>query len=191
VHRDSYVEVERAFYETLPELIGRLVWVRWDSRCVRIFNERMEQVSMHTRIEAGKFSRSLGAGGLNAPVGASCRYWVSRAAVLGEHCAQWAQAAMDARGPEALRSLMALCGLIKKHSATALNGACAKALKTGTHRLKDVKRFLGDHAEQTCFGFVEDHPLIRDLKTYSDFIHLHSHNLDPTIHEEHPQTTCP
>jgi hypothetical protein len=49
VHRDSYVEVERAYYEAPPELIGREVWVRWDSRCVRIFNERMEQVGMHTR----------------------------------------------------------------------------------------------------------------------------------------------
>jgi len=48
VHRDSYVEVEKAFYETPPEFIGRQVWVRWDSRCVRVFNERMEQVAMHT-----------------------------------------------------------------------------------------------------------------------------------------------
>ena len=28
VHRDSYVEVERAFYEAPPELIGREIWVR-------------------------------------------------------------------------------------------------------------------------------------------------------------------
>ena len=42
VHRDSYVEVQKAFYEAPPELIGREVWVRWDSRCVKIFNERME-----------------------------------------------------------------------------------------------------------------------------------------------------
>jgi transposase len=67
VHRDSYVEVERAFYEAPPELIGREVWVRWDSRCVRIFNERMEQIGMHTRQEPGKFSHSLGAGGFSAP----------------------------------------------------------------------------------------------------------------------------
>ena len=45
VHRDSYVEVERAFHEAPPELIGREIWVRWDNpRRVRIFNERMEQV---------------------------------------------------------------------------------------------------------------------------------------------------
>src|ERR1700724_4580465 len=68
VHRDSYVEVQKAFYEAPPELIGREVWVRWDSRCVRIFNERMEQVGMHTRQEPGKFSHSLGAGGFRAPV---------------------------------------------------------------------------------------------------------------------------
>jgi transposase len=174
VHRDSYVEVERAYYEAPPELIGRQVWVRWDSRCVRILNERAEQVAMHTRIEAGKFSRVLGARGQSAPVQASCRYWVSRAAVLGDQCGQWAQAAIDARGPEALRSLMALCGLIQKHSALALNASCAKALKTGTHRLKDLKRILGNGPEQSHFGFAQSHPLIRDLSTYSDFLHQHT-----------------
>ena len=86
VHRDSYVEVAKAYYETPPEYIGRQLWVRWDSRCVRIFNERREQVAMHTRVEVGKFSRSLEAGGLSAPVLSSCRYWLNRAAVLGESC---------------------------------------------------------------------------------------------------------
>ena len=55
----------------------------------------------------------------------SCRYWISRAGVLGEQCAQWAQAAFDLRGSESLRSIMGLCGLIKDHSATAINVACA------------------------------------------------------------------
>ena len=68
MHRDSSVEVEKAFYETPAELIGREVWVSWDGRRVGIFNERMEQVVMDSRIEAGKFSCRLGAGGLSAPV---------------------------------------------------------------------------------------------------------------------------
>ena len=174
VHRDSYVEVEKAFYEAPPELIGREVWVRWDSRCVKIFNERMEQVGMHTRQEPGKFSHSLGAGGFSAPVLSSCRYWVNRAAVLGEQCGQWAQSALDARGPESLRSIMGLCNLIKKHSGAVLNAACAKALKAGTHRLKDVRRLIGEHSEQTAFSFAQSHPLIRDLKTYSDFVNHHT-----------------
>ncbi len=67
VHRDSFVEVGKAYYEAPPELIGRQVWERWDSRCLRIFNERLEQVAMHTRIEPGKFSRCLSARSQNAP----------------------------------------------------------------------------------------------------------------------------
>jgi transposase len=187
VHRDSYVEVEKAFYDTPPEFIGRQVWVRWDSRCVRIFNERMEQVAMHTRIEAGKFSRSLGAGGWSAPVLSSCRYWINRAAVLGESCGDWARGALNARGPESLRAIMGLCELIKKHSAVALNAACAKAIKSGTYRLKDVRRLMGEQAEQSAFGFAESHPLIRDLKTYSDFINQYQYQNQSD--DQHPQTT--
>jgi len=31
VHRDSYVEVDKAFYSVPPEYIGQRVWVRWDT----------------------------------------------------------------------------------------------------------------------------------------------------------------
>jgi hypothetical protein len=186
VHRDSYVEVEKAFYEAPPELIGREVWVRWDSRCVRIFNERMEQVQIHTRKEPGQFSRVLGVSGLHAPVLSSCRYWISRAAVLGEECGGWAQAAFNARGVESLRSIMALCALIKRHSASAINTACKKALQSGTHRFKDLRRLIANgSSQQTVFGFAEDHPLIRDLTIYSNFIN----QFQP--HEPNAQTTRP
>lgn len=191
VHRDSYVEVQKSYYEVPPEYIGRQVWVRWDSRCVRIYNERMEQVQIHTRIEPGKFSRSLGAGGFSTPVRISCKHWVNRAATLGGQCGQWAQSAVDARGSEALRSIMALCGLIKKHSATALDTACGKALKSGTHRLKDIKRLIGEQATQSDFGFAQSHPLIRDLKIYSEFIN-HQQTQNPYHHHDpNTQTTCP
>ncbi len=192
VSRDSFIEVQKAYYEAPPELIGRQVWARWDSRCVRILNDRLEQVAMHTRIEPGKFSRTLGIAGFSGPVRSSCRYWISRAAVLGDNCGQWAQAAVDARGPEALRSVMALCGLIHQHSGTALDKACAKALCNGTHRIKDVRRLIGEQAEQTQLCFVESHPLIRPLQAYSDFIDNHNHNHQAESYDhQHPQTTCP
>jgi hypothetical protein len=109
VHRDSYVEVARAYYEVPAELIGHQVWVRWDSRCVRVFNQRMEQVQIHSRVEPGRFSHVLGARGLHAPIISSCRYWISRAAIIGEQCGQWAQGAFELRGAESLRSIMGLC----------------------------------------------------------------------------------
>jgi hypothetical protein len=68
---------------------------------------------------------------------------------------------------------MALCSLIKKHSASVLNAACTKALQSGTCRLKDLRRLIGEQTEQTTLGFAQSHPLIRDLKTYADFMNHH------------------
>jgi hypothetical protein len=48
----------------------------------------LDGIHQHFPGESGKFSHSLGAGGLSAPVLSSCRYWVNRAAVLGEQCGQ-------------------------------------------------------------------------------------------------------
>ena len=56
VHRDGHVEVARSYYSVPPEHVGRRVWVRWDGRLVRVFNQRLEQVSLHTQQEAGRFS---------------------------------------------------------------------------------------------------------------------------------------
>ncbi len=187
VGRDGFVEVAKAYYEAPPELIGRKVWVRWDARCVRLLNERLEQVALHTRLEPGRFSRSLGAGGWSTPVRGTCKHWVSQASVLGEHCGQWAQAAAEARGPEAIRAIMGVCRLIKKHSATAVNAACAKALQNGAHSYKGVKALLGQRTEQVHFGFVESHPLIRHLGIYSDFITQTQNNTQPhDTRNQHP-----
>jgi hypothetical protein len=193
VNRDSFVEVKLAYYEAPPEYIGRTIWVRWDSRYVRLFNDRLEQIQFYTRMEPGKFSRILGSGGLSAPVVASCRYWIERVGMLGDHCQQWAQAAYDVRGPEALRSMMGLWNLSKKHSSYAIDTACRKAMAVGTKRLKDIERLMGQPAQQDTFDFTQKHPLIRDLKIYADFIGAHqtNHHQDHPSYDQHTQTVCP
>jgi hypothetical protein len=189
VGRDSFVEVQRAFYEVPPEYIGRQLWVRWESRCVRIFNDRHEQVQVHPRLEAGKFSRILGTMGLRAPVLRSCHWWVERAGLLGAHCATWAQSAIEARGPAALRSIMGLCNLSKKHTSAAIDAACGKALVAGARRFKDVQRLLGTPSDQSTFAFAESHPLIRDLSDYAEFIRHHE---NPENTEQiHENTSIP
>ena len=37
-----------------PEYLSRDVWVRWDSRLVRIFNDRMEQIALHPQEATGR-----------------------------------------------------------------------------------------------------------------------------------------
>jgi transposase len=191
VHQDGYVAVAKAYYEVAPEYIGQQVWVRWDSRCVRIFNDRMEQVRMHTRLEPGKFSRVLGAGGFSAPILISCRRWRERAALLGDHCEEWARMTIDLRGPQALRSIMGLCGMVSRHSAATIDHACKRALAAGTYRFKDIRRLIGENAVQTGFAFAEKHPLIRDLGTYSEFVRNATTHSNPPTYEPDHQTPCP
>ena len=82
VSRDGHVEVAKAYYSVPPEYLGHTVWVRWDARLVRIFNQRFEQIALHVRHEQGRFStdaRALGPGEDQRP-GTWCRLSLAQSA---------------------------------------------------------------------------------------------------------------
>jgi len=170
VHRDSYVEVAKAYYAAPPEYIGQQIWVRWDQREVRLFNARWEQIQIHRRLEPGQFSKVLGIGGGQGTLQANLQYWLGRAGQLGSSCAQWSATIVQQRGIEALRSLMGLVNLSDQHSFRALNQACARALAKGAWRLRDVRALLQSSELQTQLAFAQHHPLIRELSEYGVFI---------------------
>jgi hypothetical protein len=82
----------------------------------------------------------------------SCRYWISRAATIGEECGQWAQGSFELHGAQALRSIMGLCALSKQHSASAIDSACSKALKAGSnlHFFSSLSRFSKNRRSGFC-----------------------------------------
>jgi hypothetical protein len=150
-------------------------------------------------MEPGKFSRCLGVRGLHGTIKESADYWCSRAAALGEAAGHWAQRALDARGAEALRSIMGLCQLAEKRRASDVNAACAKAMDSaaGLPSFRVIKHLLeaGDQAPgQVQMELREIDPIIRPLSTYADFIRSQAPEGDdfhptqsPTLTE--PQTT--
>lgn len=170
VHRDSYIEVEKAYYAAPPEYIGQQVWARWDQREVRLFNDRWEQLQLHRRLAPGQRSHCLGIGGGHGTLQANLAYWLSRASELGADCAQWAQGLVQQRGIEAMRSLMGLVSLNNKHSFRSLNAACAKAVAKEAWRLRDVRALIDACEVQIQMDFAAHHPLIRDLNEYGVFI---------------------
>lgn len=172
VHRDSYVEVDKAYYTVAPEYIGATVWARWDSREVRIFNQRWEQIGLHARLAPGQFDKSLGLGGGTGPLHRQLDYWLQRAQELGAPCGQWSQGVLQHKGPLGLRSIMGLLQLADHHSFKTLNDACASALSRGAWRLRDVRALLEQRQRevQTHFGFAQSHPLIRNLAEYGLFV---------------------
>jgi transposase len=170
VHQDSYVEVGRAYYDVPEEYIGKRVWVRWDSQVVRVYNQQFTQIRMLPRLPKGTFSSCLPSRLRQLTTGRSLDYWLEQAGMVGVQCGKWAHALIENRGPLAIRVLMGLLSMKKKHSPQSIDHACGLALSHGAYRLQDVRRLMEIPAEHATFEFMDSHPLIRDMAEYEVFM---------------------
>ena len=174
VHRDGHVEVERAYYSVPPEYLGRRVWVRWDGRLVRIFNERLEQIALHVKHEPGRFSTQSQhiAGPKISGVERGAAWLLGQVRRLGPCSLRWAEAMLQARGVEGVRVLQGLLNLAHRHPSDAIEQACDVALSYGAYRLRTIRALIERQApRQESLPFLEEHPLIRPLSDYSQFAH--------------------
>jgi hypothetical protein len=178
VHRDGHVEVAKAYYSMPPEYLGRRVWVRWDARLVRVFNERWEQVAVHVRQEPGRFSTQKQhiASAKIAGVERGAVWLLSRIRLLGALAAQWAEAVIEHRGVEGVRVLQGLLSRASRQSGASIDRACGIALSYGEYRLRTIRALIGQGAPtQETLPFVEGHPLIRPLADYEQLVHTSFH----------------
>jgi transposase len=175
VHRDGHVEVARAYYSVPPEYLTRRVWVRWDGRIVRVFNDRLELIATHVRHEPGRFSthRQHIASEKISGMERGAAWLLSQTQRIGPQAARWSEAVVQARGVEGVRVLQGLLALAGKHHSDCLEKACEIALSYGSYRLKTVRTLLDRNApKQEAFAFIDEHPIIRDLSEYAHIAHL-------------------
>jgi transposase len=174
VHRDGHVEVDKAYYSVPPEYVGRSVWVRWDSRLVRIFNGRFEQIAIHARHEPGRFRTAdqhipqKKRSGMER----DAAYLLNKATLIGPRAGQWAAQMIHQRGIEGVRVLMGLLSLANRHPGDRIEQACEVASTHGAYRLRTIRELIkrqGDRQEQ--FAFIEEHPIIRSLSDYGALAH--------------------
>jgi len=168
VHRDSFVEIAKAYYEAPPEYIGQEVWARWDAHLVRLFNRHHEQIRVLARKRPGEFSGCLGTRGRSADVEHTVAYWRGKALKLGEHCGLWADRIIDLKGDHGIRTLQGLVALTRTHRAEAVDEGCRLALANGRHHLEDIRQLMKHPVEQNQFEFLATHPLIRDMAEYRE-----------------------
>jgi Mu transposase-like protein len=129
VHRDGHVELEHAYYSVPPEYLARQVWVRWDARMVRIFNDRMESIEVHVKQEPGRFSTKSShiAAEKISGVERGAAWHLARARRLGPNSTRWAESVVESRGVEAVRVLMGLLSLANRYPVAAIERACGIA----------------------------------------------------------------
>jgi transposase len=174
VHRDGHVEVDKAYYSVPPEYVTRKVWARWDARVVRIFNQRLEQIALHVKHEPGRFSthgQHIAAEKING-VERGAAWLLSQVRRLGTHSTRWSEAVIAVRGIEGVRVLQGLLSLARRHPCAAIERACELAAASGCYHLRTLRTLLQRHADQQeQFDFMSEHPLIRDLADYGQFVH--------------------
>jgi len=168
VHRDGYVEFKRAYYSAPPEYVGRQVWVRQESRLLRLYNPRREQIALHALAEPGKFTTDPAH--LHSRkrhiIERGADYLLDRCRLIGPLTGTWAEAMHQTRGPQSLRVMQGLLQLAEKHPAADLEKAASVATHHGTWRLRDLKRLLDLPGNVVQLDFLETHPLIRSLDAY-------------------------
>ena len=166
VHRDSYIELKGAYYEVPAQYIGQRVWVRWDAAMVRVFDNRMQQLVSHTRLEKGQYSKVLGAGGCRGGVIQSTNYFRGKVVPMGEHVTTWADNMIATDKERALRRLQGLLSLKGKYTSSRIDEAARKACIHGQYTLRDLRRWLESPHEQESFSFLQQHELIRNPHSY-------------------------
>ena len=175
VNRDGHVEVARAYYSAPPEFVGRTVWARWDGRVVRIFDQHLAQIAIHPQHEPGRFAtddRHI-ASQKRSGIERGAAWWLHRADTVGTHAGRWAEALVTQRGVHAVRAVMGLVSLTKRHRDADVDRACRIAHGHCAWRLRDVRNLLRrqDPPEQERFEFTQEHPLIRSLSDYGRLVH--------------------
>lgn len=174
VHRDAHVEVARAYYSVPPEYLGRAVWVRWDSRMVRIYNDRFEQIAVHGRARAGRFhtKRAHIHDAKISAVERGVEYLIKKAVQIGPDAGRWAEEMIRARGIEGVRVLQGFVSLSRKYPASLINQASRLAVKGNLFRLRPLRELCKRMGRYETGEFTTTHPIIRPLSEYQDIVHV-------------------
>jgi transposase len=174
VHRDGHVQVDKGYYSAPPEYFRREVWVRWDSRLVRIFNEQMEEVRVHVKQRTpGRFSTHPAdiAPEKISGVERGTEWLLRRASAIGEHADRWAQQVIASRGIQGIRTVLGLINLSTRQSCRLIDQACEIADSYGAYKLRNIRNLMERQApKQEQLEFMEEHPIIRNLDVYGDLV---------------------
>lgn len=168
VHRDGYVEYKKAYYSAPPEYVGLQVWVRQESRLLRIYNLRREQIAVHAVAEAGAFTTD------QAHLDSRKRHIIERGAEallgqcrkMGPLSGAWAEGVLKVRGAQGLRVMQGLLRLGRKYTVARVEEAARVATVHGNWRLRGLVRLLEAPSNVVQMDFMGEHPLIRPLDCY-------------------------
>jgi transposase len=168
VHLDGCVEVESAYYGAPPGWIGRQVKVQWNQGYVRLLDPKTGQLLReHFCQRRGAHSIQERDRSQRTPL--RTHQLLRRAEKAGPHIGQLCHALHDRQGEPAIRRILGVLSLAKKHGLPTVEEACATALEMGVPDYRFVRRYL-ERGPQLPLSLRQIDPLIRELEHYRDLI---------------------
>ncbi|MGH7393200.1 MAG: IS21 family transposase [Candidatus Rokuibacteriota bacterium] len=176
VHLDGCVEVDLAYYAAPPGWLGREVRVQWDATVVRLLDPTTGQLLREHRPQPrGRHSIAEADRPRGTPP--TTLQLLARATRAGAHVGTLCDTLHRREGERAVRRMLGVLALVKKHGAPGVDAACAAALELGVADYRFVRRYL-DRRPPVPLTLTQVDPLIRDLTHYRDLIAERSHEGD-------------
>lgn len=167
VHLDGHVEVAGGYYEAPPGRIGTRIPVQWDERCVRLLDPVTGQLLReHALLPRGRYSPRSETS-RRTPL--TTIELLGRTKSAGTSIGVLAAAIHEQDGEVAVRRILGLLSLARRHGAATVDEACASALEMGAPTYRFVRRYLERHLVPRL-TLCQVNPLIRELTYYRDVI---------------------
>ncbi len=168
VHLDGCIEVASAYYSVPPAWMSQQVNVQWDKLYVRILNPSTgELLREHVRQKRG--SHRVHDEDRSKRISPAIDHHLGKAEAAGVHVGAVCRHLSESTGPYAIRRVLAIVSLVKKHGPDLVDRACQAALEVGAPTYRFVKRFL-ENQRVNAPKLQQVDSLIRDLNHYRDII---------------------
>jgi transposase len=168
VNLDGCVEVEAAYYGPPPGWIGRVVNVQWDGVRVRIIDPKTGLLLReHLRQERGRYRILDEDRPTRTPP--TTLALLARTRAAGANIGAICERIHRSDGEVAVRRVLGVLALAKKHGASAVDDAAKAALELGVPSYRFLRRYL-ERRPPPPLTLRQVDPLIRQLSLYRDLI---------------------
>lgn len=168
VHLDGCVEVEAAYYGVPPGWIGRQVDVQWTDLHVRILAPTTGQL-LREHVRAPRGWHRIADADRPARTPAKVLALLAAAHRVGPALGAVADYLQQHEGARAVRHLLGLLSLVKKHGGAVVEDAATAARDLGAPSYRFVRRYL-DRRPPVPLTLRQVDPLIRQVTLYRDLI---------------------
>ncbi len=168
VHLDGCVEVEAAYYGAPPGWIGQRIQVQWNSLHVRLLAPKTGQL-LREHLRAPRGWHRIRDEDQPARTPRSTLAQLQRARTAGPHIHTLCESIHQHDGVKAIRRILGVLSLAKKHGPAVVDEAAKAALEIGAPTYRFLRRYL-ERRPAAPLTLRQVDPLIRQLTLSRDLI---------------------